>query len=50
MILKPIPGGRACRDGQVKGDDPDKKRYTGSPGWRSGIGLTTQPRKNFRCR
>jgi len=49
MILKSIPGGRACRAGWVKGDDPDKKGYPGSPGWGPGVGLTTQQRKNFIC-
>jgi len=33
MILKAIPEGRACRDGWVKGDDPDKNLYPGPPGW-----------------
>ena len=37
--------GRACHARQVKGDDPDKKRYTGPPGWGFGVGLTTPPSK-----
>ena len=37
--------GRASYARQVKGDDPDKKGYSGPPGWGFGVGLTTQPSK-----
>jgi hypothetical protein len=33
--------GRASLARQVKGDDPDKKGYPGTPGWGFGVGLTT---------
>ena len=33
--------GRATHDRQVKGDDPDEKRYPGPPGWGFGVGLPT---------
>jgi hypothetical protein len=33
--------GRASHARQVKGDDPDKKGYTGPPVWGFGVGLTT---------
>jgi hypothetical protein len=36
---------RVSNAGQVKGDDPDKKRYPGPPGRKSGMGLGTPPRK-----
>jgi hypothetical protein len=31
--------GRASHARQVKGDDPDKKGYSGPPGWGFGLGL-----------
>jgi len=35
---------------QVKGDDPDKKGYPGSPGWGVfGVRLTTPSNKNLFC-
>jgi len=36
--------GRASHARQVKGDDPDKKGYPGTPSWEFGVGLTTPPR------
>jgi hypothetical protein len=36
---------RASHARQVKVDDPDKKGYSGSPGWGLGVGPTTLPRK-----
>jgi len=41
--------GRATHDRQVKGDDPDEKRYPGPPGWGFGVGLTTPPSKKIYC-
>jgi len=35
---------------QVKGDDPDKKGYTGPPGWWLGVRLTTSPCKKILLR
>jgi hypothetical protein len=32
--------GRASHARQVTGDDPDKKGYSGSPGWGFGVWLT----------
>jgi hypothetical protein len=41
---------RASHARQVKGDDPDKKGYTGPPGWVLGMRLTTPPRKKILLR
>jgi len=35
--------GKASHARQVKGDDPDKKRYPCPPGWGFAVGLTTPP-------
>jgi hypothetical protein len=32
---------------QVKGDDPDRKGYSGPPGWGFGVGLTTPHSKKL---
>ena len=39
-----VATGRATLAGQVKGQQPDKERYTGPPGWGLGMRLTTSPR------
>jgi hypothetical protein len=44
-----VAAGRVSHDGQVKGDDPDKKGYPGPPGLGLGVELTAPPRKNFNC-
>jgi hypothetical protein len=46
MILRAMralvyANGRASHARQVKGDDPDKKGYSGPPGW--GFGVRQQP-------
>jgi hypothetical protein len=41
MLAVAYATGRASHARQVKGDDPDKKGYPGSPGWGFGVGLTT---------
>jgi hypothetical protein len=41
MLAVAYATGRAFHARQVKGDDPDKKGYPGSPGWGFGMGLTT---------
>jgi hypothetical protein len=43
-----IVTGRVSQDGQVKGDDPDRKGYPGPPGWGLGVGLTTPLSDLFR--
>ena len=42
-----VASGRASLAREVKGDDPDKKGYPGSPGWGLGVGLATSPCKNI---
>jgi hypothetical protein len=37
--------GRVSQAGQFKGDDQDKERYLGPPGWGLSVGLTALPRK-----
>jgi hypothetical protein len=39
MLAVAYATGRASHARQVKGNDPDKKVYTGPPGWRFGVGL-----------
>jgi hypothetical protein len=38
-----VATGRISHAGQVKGDDLDKKGYTGPPVWGMRVGLTTPP-------
>jgi len=45
MLVVAYATGRASHARQVKGDDPDKKRYTGPPGRGFGVRLTTSPFK-----
>jgi len=40
---------RASHARQVKGDDPDKKGYSGPPGWGFGVELTTPYSKTTYC-
>jgi len=40
-----VATGTATHAGQVKGEHPDKERYTGPPGWGLGVLLATAPRK-----
>jgi hypothetical protein len=44
-----IATGRVSQAGQVKGDDSDKERYPGPPGWGLSVGLTALPRKKPMC-
>jgi hypothetical protein len=50
MLAVAYATGRASHARQVKGDDPDKKGYTGPPGWGFGLGLTTPHSKNLLLR
>ena len=43
MLEVAYANGRASHARQFKGDDPDKKGYTGHTGWGFGVGLTTPP-------
>jgi hypothetical protein len=47
MLAVAYATGRASHARQVKGDDPDKKRYTGPSGWGLGVRLTTPPCKKM---
>jgi hypothetical protein len=42
-----VATGRVSHAGKVKGDDPDKKLYSGPPGWGLCVGLTTPPGKKL---
>jgi hypothetical protein len=44
-----VATGRGSHAGQVKGDDPDKKRYPGPPDWGLGVGLTIPLCKTWIC-
>jgi hypothetical protein len=45
MLVGAYGTGRTSHARQVKGDDPDKKGYSGPPGWGLGVRLTTSPCK-----
>jgi hypothetical protein len=45
MLAVAYATGRVCHARQVKGDDPDKKKYPGPPGWDLGVRLTTPAHK-----
>jgi hypothetical protein len=47
MLTVAHAAGRASHARQVKGDDPDKKRYPAPPGWGFGVGLTTPHNKKL---
>ena len=47
MLVVAYATGRAS---QVKGDDPDKKGYSGPPSWGLGVRLTTPPHKKILLR
>jgi len=52
MILRAMPAvasatGRATLVGQVEGDGPDERGYSGPPGWGLGVRLTTSPHKKL---
>jgi hypothetical protein len=47
MLAVAYTTGRASHARQVKGDDPDKKRYPGPTGWGLGVGLTTPHSKKL---
>jgi hypothetical protein len=47
MLAVAYATGRASHARQVKGDDPDKKRYPVPPGWEFGVGLTTPHSKKL---
>jgi len=45
MLAVAYATGRVSHARQVKGDDPDKKKYPDPPSWGCGVGLTTPPIK-----
>jgi hypothetical protein len=47
MLAVAYATGRASHARQVKGDDPDKKGYTGPTGCAFGVGLTTPHSKKL---
>jgi hypothetical protein len=44
-----ITTGKVSYAREVKGDNPDQKGYSGLPGWRLVVGLTTHLIKNMLC-
>ena len=42
-----VATGRSLRTRQVKGDDPDKKRYPGPPGWGLGVTIFAPPKARY---
>jgi hypothetical protein len=50
MLAVAYATGRVSHARQVKGDDPDKKGYSGPPGWRLGVRLTTPSHKKILLR
>jgi hypothetical protein len=50
MLAVAYATGRVSHARQVKGDDPDKKGYSGPPGWGFGVRLTTPPLKKILLR
>jgi hypothetical protein len=47
MLAVAYATGKASHARQVKGDEPDKKRYPGPPGRGFGVGLTTPHSKKL---
>jgi len=47
MVVVVYATGRPPHARQVKGDDPDKKGYTGAPGWGLGMGRTNPHNKEL---
>jgi hypothetical protein len=47
MLAVAYATGRTSHARKVKGDDPDKKGYSGPSGWGFGVGLTTPHSKKL---
>jgi hypothetical protein len=47
MLAVACANGRASNARQVKGDDRDRKGYSGPPGWGFGVRLTNPPPKKY---
>jgi hypothetical protein len=47
MLAVAYSTGRASHPRDVKGDNPDKKGYPGSPGWWLGVRLIIPPLKKY---
>ena len=45
-----VATGRVSNVGQVKGDDPEEKGYSGPSGWGMGVGPTALPRQKLMSR
>jgi len=50
MLAVAYATGKASHARQFKGDDPDKKRHPGPPGWGFGVGLTVPANKKLLLR